>query len=74
MKSSATPCVPCWLLEFILPVSYRQEMLGDLIEEYNLRTNSTSTLELSLWFWSQTCRSVPSLIWSVCEMEIGSLG
>jgi hypothetical protein len=40
-------------------------MLGDLIEEYNRRSNSTPRLELSLWFWSQTCRSVPSLIWSL---------
>src|SRR5215472_15155041 len=65
MKPSSPPRVPCWLLEFILPGPYRREMLGDLIEEYNLRTNSTSVLESSLWFWSQTCRSVPSLIWSL---------
>jgi hypothetical protein len=65
MRASSPPRVPCWLLEFILPVSYRQEMLGDLIEEYNLRANSTSTLELSLWFWNQTCRCIPSLIWSL---------
>jgi len=65
MKCSSPPRVPCWLLEFILPVSYRREMLGDLIEEYNLRMHSTSALELSLWFWSQTCRSVPSILWSL---------
>ena len=64
MRSCSPPRVPCWLLEFILPVSYRQEMLGDLIEEYHFRTDSTSQLELSLWFWSHTCRSLPFLIWS----------
>lgn len=65
MRLSAPPRVPCWLLESILPVSYREEMLGDLIEEYNRRTNSTSALNLSIWFWSQICRSIPSLIWSL---------
>jgi hypothetical protein len=40
-------------------------MLGDLIEEYTFRTNSTSPLKVSFWFWSQTCRSVPSIIWSL---------
>ena len=65
MKSSSPPRVPCWLLEFVLPVSYRREMLGDLIEEYNLRTHSSSALKSSLWFWGQTCRSVPSILWSL---------
>jgi hypothetical protein len=39
-------------------------MLGDLIEEYTLRVESTSLSAASRWFWSQTCRSVPSMVWS----------
>jgi hypothetical protein len=39
-------------------------MLGDLIEEYAFRIESTSPFTASRWFWSQACRSVPSMIWS----------
>jgi hypothetical protein len=39
-------------------------MLGDLIEEYALRAESASPLIASRWFWSQACRSVPSMAWS----------
>jgi hypothetical protein len=39
-------------------------MLGDLIEEYTLRVESTSPFTASRWFWSQACRSVPSMVWS----------
>jgi len=39
-------------------------MLGDLIEEYNLRAESASRLVAARWLWSQTCRSVPSMVWS----------
>lgn len=53
-----------WLFEFILPVPYQEAMLGDLIEEYTLRLESTSSFSASRWFWSQTCRSVPSMAWS----------
>ena len=68
MKASSPPRVPCWLLEFILPASYRDAMLGDLIEEYNHRTNSPNStwpLDASFWFWSQACRSIPSIMWSL---------
>jgi len=39
-------------------------MLGDLIEEYFFRVESTSPSAASRWFWSQACRSVPSMIGS----------
>jgi hypothetical protein len=39
-------------------------MLGDLIEEYNLRVKTSSRLTASRWFWSQACRSIPSTVWS----------
>jgi hypothetical protein len=38
--------------------------LGDLIEEYTLRIESTSRFTASRWFWTQTCRSVPCMVWS----------
>jgi hypothetical protein len=39
-------------------------MLGDLIEEYNLRAESASPLVATRWLWSQACRSVPFMVWS----------
>jgi len=39
-------------------------MLGDLIEEYNLRAESASLPIAARWIWSQACRSVASIAWS----------
>jgi hypothetical protein len=64
MKRNLPPAFACWLLESVIPVPYREAMLGDLIEEYTLRAKSSSPLAASRWFWSQACRSVPSMVWS----------
>lgn len=64
MRRYSPPAFACWLLESVLPVPYREAMLGDLIEEYTLRVESTSLSAASRWFWSQACRSVPSMVWS----------
>jgi hypothetical protein len=64
MSRSSPPTFACWLLETVVPTPYREAILGDLIEEYTLRTESTSRFIASRWFWSQTCRSVPSMVWS----------
>ena len=64
MRRYSLPAYACWLFEAILPDPYREAMLGDLIEEYTLRIESTSPFTASRWFWSQACRSVPSMVWS----------
>jgi hypothetical protein len=64
MKRNSPSAFACWLVESLLPGRYSEAMLGDLIEEYTLRAESTSPLTASRWFWSQACRSVPSMIWS----------
>jgi hypothetical protein len=64
MKRDSPPAFACWLLKSVIPVTYREAMLGDLIEEYALRAPSSSPLTASRWFWSQACRSVPSMVWS----------
>ncbi len=64
MKYDPPPVLVCWLLESVVPGRYREAMLGDLIEEYNLRAASASPLVATLWLWSQACRSVPSIVWS----------
>jgi hypothetical protein len=63
MRRNSPPAFACWLLESV-PVPYREAMLGDLIEEYTLRAESASPLAASRWFWSQACRSLPSMVWS----------
>jgi len=64
MRRTLPPAFACWFLDSVVPVSYREALLGDLIEEYTLRAESASPLTASRWFWSQACRSVPSVVWS----------
>jgi hypothetical protein len=64
MRRNSPPAFACWLLQSVVPAPHREAMLGDLIEEYTLRAESTSPFTASRWFWSQTCRSVPSMVWS----------
>ena len=64
MKRNSPPAFACWLLESVVPAPYREAMLGDLIEEYALRSESASSPNVMRWFWSQACRSVPRMVWS----------
>ena len=64
MSRNSPPAFACWLLESLVPVPYREAMLGDLIEEYTIRAESASPLTASRWFWNQACRSVPSMVGS----------
>jgi hypothetical protein len=64
MRYDSPPALVCWLLESVVPARYREAMLGDLIEEYNLRAESASPLTASRWVWSQAFRSVTSIAWS----------
>ena len=64
MSCYSPPALACRLLEFLLPASDRDAILGDLIEEYTFRAESTSCLSASRWFWGQACRSFPHLLWS----------
>jgi hypothetical protein len=64
MRRTSPPAFACWVLDSVVPVPYRDALLGDLIEEYALRAESASPLTASRWFWSQAWRSVASLVWS----------
>ncbi len=64
MRRYSPPAFACWVLESVLPDRHREAILGDLIEEYTLRLESTSPFSASRWFWSQACRSVPPTVWS----------
>ena len=53
-----------WILGCVLPPRELEVVIGDLVEECELRSNSTGAPQLSRWFWSQFARSVPSLLWA----------
>ena len=52
-----------WLVERVLPERDREAILGDLIEEYELRARSTIPWMVSRWYWGQVGRSVPRMVW-----------
>ena len=52
-----------WVLGRLLPARDLEAVLGDLAEEYVLRSRSTSPSSVSRWYWSQICRSIPPLLW-----------
>lgn len=64
MKRYSPPALACWLLESVFPSPYREAMVGDLLEGYVARIESSSPATAYFWFWSQACRSVPSMVWS----------
>lgn len=71
--TSRPSALACWLMGTLLPVAHREAMLGDLIEEYrDIRALSGSVFIADCWFWSQTCRSLPFLFWSVLRTEFAS--
>jgi hypothetical protein len=64
----APTLIATWLLERVLPERDREAILGDLIEEYELRARSTRPWTVSRWYWGQVCRSIPRMVWgSVCR-------
>lgn len=52
-----------WLVERVLPERDREAIVGDLIEEYELRARSTAPWMVSRWYWGQVCRSIPRIVW-----------
>ncbi|HEV2852603.1 MAG TPA: ADOP family duplicated permease [Thermoanaerobaculia bacterium] len=50
------------LLRALLPAAEREEVLGDLREEYVHRRGLRGRLAAALWFWGQVLGSVPALL------------
>jgi hypothetical protein len=70
MTRNSPPAFACWLLESVAPAPYREAMLGDLVEEYTLRAEAASPIAASRWFWSQACRSIPSMVGSSLRNQL----
>jgi hypothetical protein len=62
MSRNSPPVFACRLFQTVLPARYRGALLGDLIEECNLRAEATSPSTATRWFWGQACRSIPFIV------------
>ena len=62
MSHHSPPPMATWLLERVLPEDDQDAILGDLIEEYELRARSATPRLASLWYWGQVCRSLPRMV------------
>jgi hypothetical protein len=56
--------VASWLLECVVTEPDREAVIGDLIEEYNLRMQSDTPWAVSRWWWGQVGRSIPPMLWT----------
>jgi putative ABC transport system permease protein len=59
---SELPRLPAALLRVLLPHAEREEVLGDLAEEYRERVGSAGRLAARGWVWRQVLASVPALV------------
>jgi hypothetical protein len=55
--------VATWLLSRVVPEGERESLLGDLIEEYELRANAATSSAALKWYLRQVCASAPPLLW-----------
>lgn len=79
--SARLPALARWLLRCATPIDDRNDVLGDLAEEFATRAASRGPSEARAWYWRQTLRSIgplaarrvrrrptPRLRWSVVAM------
>jgi hypothetical protein len=62
MTRHSPPRIAQWLLEGFVAARDREELLGDLAEEFSLRTHSCGTSWH--WYWGQVLRSIPAIVWN----------
>ena len=62
--TSAPPRLPEWLFECLLPARELEYVMGDLVEEYALRSRRSSALPVRYWYTMQICRSIVPLLWA----------
>ena len=62
MKSHSPPRLANWLLGSLLPAKDRQEIMGDLAEEWSFQVQSSSFGRW--WYWGQALRSIPPCVWN----------
>ncbi len=60
---SRTLLLANWMLARIVPEAEREPLLGDLMEEYELRASASSSSAARKWYLRQFCASAPVLLW-----------
>lgn len=72
-KESEPPWRAVAIMDFLLPHSNRESLIGDLEEEYRTRIlNSYSLRTARRWYWWQALRSVLAVIWERIRMWLGA--
>lgn len=59
------PRLANWLLHWFLPTIDREEIMGDLAEEFSLRIPSQGSCWS--WYWGQVLRSIPPILWKAAR-------
>ncbi len=68
-KIQRPPKIAAWILKHTAATTEEASLLGDLEEEYRIRSQKYTPLKTKLWYWSQVLASIPpfvktSLYWS----------
>jgi len=65
MNPHSPPRLANWLLRCFVPAMDREEIMGDLAEEFSLRTQSPGSCRS--WYWGQALRSIPPIAWKAAR-------
>lgn len=65
MNPHSPPRMANWLLRCFVPATDREEIIGDLAEEFSLRIQSSGSGWS--WYWGQTLRSIPTMVWKAAR-------
>ena len=65
MNPHSPPRLANWLLRCLVPATDREEIMGDLAEEFFLRTQSPRSCRS--WYWGQALRSIPPIAWNAAR-------
>ena len=60
VNTNSAPWLADWLLGWLVPATDREQIKGDLIEEFSLRAQSSNSSWS--WYWGQTLRSLPPMV------------
>jgi len=61
-RASTAPTLPLRLAASLLPAAEREEVLGDLRDEYAHRLAADGRVAAAVWLWRQALSSVPALV------------
>ena len=57
------------VLTWLMPSGYAEALLGDLVEECELRLQALPQASVVRWYWMQLASSMPALLWASLQRE-----